>query len=260
MIASGFSHLQSDSYPVLQGRGLSYNVNRVIKISLVVLALMALFNPGLTQRIAGLGTSRIVAGRIDALVKAAYGPGYGSGSILDVDERIEGSSRRVHQGLGYVFEDPLHQLEHALIVVVHRHEEDGRPLNDSSFVGIVRENRMVWCSKPFLRNDDNYPFHLTGFGDLNNDGTTDILVSAALGDRGEEEALWIISPDSSGGKLLNEIDMDGQSTIVAAAASFKMVPSKGRKPMVIKGTERSSDEMGTAYEVVYTWNGLFFAR
>ncbi len=203
-------------------------------------------HPG--PNIAEADTSRELAQTIDGLVKAMLGPSYGASNILDVDDRTANASYRVYQSMGYIFEDPGHQLEHSYIVTIHGQ-------NDSASIAIVRNNRIVWCSRPLLPSMGFAP--LPGFGDLNNDGTTDILFNTPLDMRGYGEALWIISPDSSDGRLLNAVDQEGQSVIVGGTRTFEFVQPNPKGPKLIKADDFSGDLNS---KFMYTWNGSVFVK
>ncbi len=208
-----------------------------------------------SQNLAVSDTSRWLAQHIDSLIEASLGHSYHSGSILDVDDRIANASYRVYQMMGYFFEDPRHQLEHSYIVAVYSCDESGYTVHDSASVAIVRENRLIWRSKPLIRNAGFAP--LPGFGDFNNDGTTDILFSTPIDMRGYGEALWILSPDSLGGRLLNAVDEEGQSTIVGATGTFKFTQPTQGAAKVIKANDFSGELNGI---FVYTWNGSAFVE
>ncbi len=199
-------------------------------------------------------TSRSLAQEIDSLVKATLGHNYSSGGILDVDDRIANSSYRLYQEMGLLFEDPRHQLEHSYVVAVHICDSEGDWVPDSGSVAIIRENKLIWHSKFLVRNMEHGL--LRGFGDMKGDGTTDILITTPLDMRGYSQELWIISPDSSGGRLLNGVDKEGESIIIGASDTFGFTRPKPDGPMVIK-----SDDLDHPNRLfVYTWNGSVFAK
>jgi hypothetical protein len=199
-------------------------------------------------------TSRLLAQEIDSLVKATLGHNYSSGGILDVDDRIANSSYRLYQEMGLLFEDPHHQLEHSYVVAVHICDSEGDWVPDSGSVAIIRENKLIWHSKFLVRNMEHGL--LGGFGDVNGDGTTDILITTPLDMRGYSEELWIISPDSSGGRLLSAVDKEGESTIIGASGTFGFTRPKPDGAMVIKADDLEHPN----HLFVYTWNGSVFAR
>jgi hypothetical protein len=208
-----------------------------------------------SHNVARADTSEHLASSIDSLVKASLSHNHQSGAVLDVDDRVENASYRVYQSMGYIFEDPRHQLKHSYIVAIYTCDDNGDTIYDSSSVGIVRDNRLIWCSRPLIRDAHMAP--LPGFGDLNNDGTTDILCTTPIDMRGYGEALWIISPDSSGGKLLNSVDEQGQSTIVGASGTFKITqPAQGSAKVI--SVNDFSGNVKSMFE--YAWNGSVFAK
>jgi hypothetical protein len=207
------------------------------------------------QNVAIADTSRQTYNSLDSLIKSQHGSMYHVMGILDVDDRTKNAAYRIYQDMGYTFEDPNHQLEHSFIVAVGKYEENGRDLCDSGSIAIIRQNKIVWFSKPLIHHFDYAP--LPGFGDLNNDGTTDILFSAQIDMRGYGEALWILSPDSSGGRLLNDVDEDKQSTIIGASSCFKISQQKGENAKRIEVDDLDSESHG---KFIYIWNGRIFTK
>jgi len=207
------------------------------------------------KNVGNADTNKVIQACIDSLITSTFGPNYHSAAILDVDDRVANAAYRVYQMMGYVFEDPNHQLEHSIIVAVCKYEDDGQTMCDSGSIAIVRGNKIVYRSKPIIHHFGYAP--IPGFGDLNNDGTTDILFSAQMDMHGYGEALWILSPDSSGGTLLNDVDEDNQSTIIGASGCFKIIQPKGEKTKRIEVDELNSESHG---KFIYTWNGRVFSK
>jgi hypothetical protein len=200
-------------------------------------------------------TSEWFAQKIDSLIKASLGQNYHSGAILDVDDRTANAAYRVYQDMGYIFEDPNHQFQHAYIVALYGNDENGDTVLDSGSVAIIRNNRIAWRSKPLIRNMTYAP--LPGFGDVNNDGTTDILITTRFDMRGYAERLWIISPDSTGGRLLNAVDERGESTIIGASGTFTFTQPTQTGAKVIKVNDLSTD-LNRFF--TYVWNGSVFVK
>ena len=98
---------------------------------------------------------------------------------------------------------------------------------------------------------------LKGIADVNADGITDIVIATRLDDRGYGEGLWIITPDSSGGRVLNRTDDIGESAIVGATWTFWFERSIGTGAYVIQADDFSG-KSNRFY--VYTWNGSTFVK
>ncbi len=208
-----------------------------------------------TNDVAVADTSQLLREKIGRVVKASMGQNYSIGDVLDVDDRTTNASERIYQMMGVLFEDPHRQLEHSYIVTVYSCNDKGEWVYDSGAVAIVRDDKLAWHSRFLVR--DMGSAALPGFGDLNNDGTTDILVTTPADMRGYSEELWIISPDSSGGRLLNAVDELGESVIIGASNTFKFSRSRPTGAMMIKANEVGED---LNRYLVYTWNGSVFTK
>ena len=170
---------------------------------------------------------------LDSLVKSRLGREFTVAAVLDVDDRVANGAYRVYQAMGYIFEDPRHQFEHSFIVTIRQER------HDRGSVAIVRNNKLVWRSKPLMRFMDMPS--LKGIADVNADGNTDIVISTSLDMRGYGESLWIITPDSLGGRLLNRTDDIGESTIVGATDSFSFNKLRGQAAYVIDAHDFSGE-------------------
>jgi hypothetical protein len=195
---------------------------------------------------------------IDTLIKATYGQCFYRGASLDVDDRTENANYRVYQQFGYIYEDPRHLLEHSFIVPIYCIDDNRETQSDSGSIVIIRDERIIWCSKPLIHHI--HDASITGFADLNGDGTIEILISVAYDLRGYEEALWILSVDSSGGRLLNEVDEYKQSRIIGSAASFKIFKLDDGRTKIIEAIDQNSAENENRDWFTYAWNGRVFAK
>jgi len=189
---------------------------------------------------------------LDSLIKAHYGSSYFVGGEVDVDDRTANAEYRVYQDLGWIFEDPSQRLIHSYIVEVEKSDSNQNTLSDSVFIAIIRADSLVWSSRRFMIPTQFK--NIRGFADLNNDGITDILLAGVTNERYDYEALWIISPDSSGGRLLNETDSDYISTISTAGGVIEIESKSagGPKRIII---DRSGADIDT-----FAWNGRVFAK
>jgi hypothetical protein len=195
----------------------------------------------------------------DSLIKVTFGSTYIAGSMLDVDCSLEESNDK-SQWSGYIFEDPKHQLRHSLIVAYGNRDSIGSKemygsrvsLNDSGGIVIIRNNRIAWCSKRIILDYSDFESCISGFADFNNDGITDIIYSHRMGYQLEGEELWLITPNSQGGKLLNDVDDFGCSTIVGCSNTFIFNHIGNNNTIVIRAGDVGS-EYGS--NVFYIWNG-----
>ena len=193
--------------------------------------------------------------RTDSLVKSSLGKNFDVCAVLDVDDRTRNAPYRIYQMMGAIFEDQRHQLEHSYIVAIRKSTDSGSTKLDDGSVAIIRDNKVIWHSKSLI-HDMGFAA-LPGFGDLNNDGTTDILLCTPADMRGYSENLWIISPDSSGGRLLNQVDEYGESTIVGASDTFEFTQPDPKGAKVIKASIVGED---LNRHFMYTWNGSVFMK
>jgi hypothetical protein len=206
------------------------------------------------QQVAFADTSMQLVQIIDSLIKANLGSTYRAEDFVDVDDRVTNGPYRVYQAMGSIFEDPHHQLQHSFLVVVSGHDPHGNAL-DSGSVAIIRDQKVIWRSRPLIPNV-NFA-KLDGFADLNNDGTTDILLCTPADMRGYSENLWIISPDFSGGRLLNKVDEYGESTIMGASNTFEFTQPNPKGVKVIKASI-VGEHLNRHF--TYTWNGSVFVK
>jgi hypothetical protein len=189
----------------------------------------------------------------DALIKSALGMDHEVGGIFDVDRIL--AMPRLDPSVAYIREDPNHQLQHTFVVDYTKWDSmppqeryaSGASLNDTGGIAFIRDDKLVWRSERFILDYSPMNFQVSGFADLNGDGTTDIIVSTFEGDQREQETLWLISPDSPGGRILNTVDQDGRSTIVAESGSFQFINSRSGKAKVIQSGDAT-----------FEWNGSVF--
>jgi hypothetical protein len=200
----------------------------------------------------------------DSLIKASFGPTFTVGTLLDVDAilAMPEQERKWH---GYIFDDPNHQLSHCVIVTygswdsmdVRYRYGSGVSLNDSGGIALVRAKRIVWSLRRIILNYGEASSRLSGFGDFNKDGVTDIIYSRYGGSHDEIEILWLVSPDSLGGKLLNAIDSFGLSTIVGAFDTFEFRVAGPEQTITIGAIDAYSER---SRNINYVWNGKAFMR
>jgi hypothetical protein len=197
----------------------------------------------------------------DSLIKIAFGPTYEVGGVLDVDHILT-MPREKLQWEGYIFEDPNNQLQHCVIFCFgkwdsmdasHRYGS-GVTHSDSGGVAIIRDGKIVWHSKRFIRRYTDVGSRISGFADLNNDGTTDIICSMC--DR-YTETLWLVSPTDQGARLLNAIDEDGYSVIEGGNDTFEIVDSGKNKIKEIQAIRPESENLD---KVTYALQGSTFSE
>jgi hypothetical protein len=197
----------------------------------------------------------------DSLIKIVFGPTYDVGGVLDVDHILTMPKEKL-QWEGYIFEDPNNQLQHCVICCFgkwdsmdasHRYGS-GVTLNDSGGVAIIRDGKIVWHSKRFILRYTDVGSRISGFADLNNDGTTDIICSMC---GRYTEALWLVSPTHQGGRLLNAIDDHGNSVIEGGDDTLEIVDSGKNKIKEIQAIPAESENLD---KVIYTWQGSTFSE
>jgi hypothetical protein len=197
----------------------------------------------------------------DSLIKLAFGPTFNPGSVLDVDHILT-MPKEKSQWEGYIFEDPNNQLQHCIVFYFGKWDSmdakerygSGVSLNDSGGVGIIREEKIVWYSNRFILGYTEVGSRISGFADLNNDGTTDIICSIS---EHYMETLWLVSPTYQGGRLLNAIDEYGYSMIKGGDNTFEIVDSGNDK---IKNIQAIRPESENLEEITYTLQGSVFSE
>lgn len=200
-------------------------------------------------------TSQALHNQLNDIVRASLGRNHIVTDLLDVDDRTRNAFYRRYQDMGYVFEDPQHQLAHSYLAVVQVCDDSGYVVYDSASVAIIHEGAVAWHSKYLIQAESHCA--LPGFADLNDDGITDILVGTPADMRGYGEKLWIISPDSVGGRLLNSSDERGQSTVTGATGTFRFNLTATAGPKEIRATDFGED---TQTYQSYVWNGTAFVK
>ncbi len=203
----------------------------------------------------GILHSRLSRKAAESLLKDSLGQNYEVGGIFDVDRVL--SKPHVDPSVAYICDDPNHQLKHTVIVDYSKCDSmpsymrfgSGVAINDTGGVALIRDGKLLWVSKRFILDYDDLRCNVSGFADLNDDGVMDIIISVFTGSRQEEETLWLISTEGQGGRVLNDVDEDGESVIAGESGSFKFVNSRARKTIEIH-----------CGNVVYKWNGSVFTE
>jgi len=197
----------------------------------------------------------------DSLIKIAFGPTYNAGGVLDIDHILR-MPKEKSQWEGYIFEDPNNQLQHCIIFCFGKWDSmdakvrygSGVTLNDSGGVGIIRKGKIVWYSNRFILAYTEVGGRISGFADLNNDGTTDIICSMC---ERYSETLWLISPIHKGGKLLNAVDREGYSLIKGGESSFEFFDSGRNKIKEIHALRPESENLE---RLTYILQGSVFSE
>jgi hypothetical protein len=192
---------------------------------------------------------------LDKILKKVLGQEFEVQTVFDVDKIL--SKLKVDESVAYIREDPNHQLQHTYIGEYTKWDSmppkerygSGASLSDIGGIAIIRDSNTIWCSKRFILDYSPRACQISGFADLNNDGVTDIIISTFEGEREDYEKFWLITPDDQGGRILNSIDKNGQTTIVGESGTFKITNVKNSKIMTI----RSSNGL-------YKWNGSVFKK
>ena len=124
-------------------------------------------------------------------------------------------------------------------------------------VGIYRNNHLIWLSDTVIDDNEERLGIIDAVMDLNADGTMEI-VSCWKEDNGADY-LWIFSWDGHTGKLISDINKNGQSVIASVDQYFELSHPENVGVYTIAGRwseDLSSDPVSTP--VVYTWNGHKF--
>jgi hypothetical protein len=198
----------------------------------------------------------------DSLIEAHFGPNYATIDIIDVDELITTPREKLPWN-GIICEDPHNQFQHCMIFSYGKYDTIDKKTNSRSYlliadtegVGLIKDQKIIWCSKKLIYSNLGES-DIAGFADLDGDGNTDIICSQSAGVHGEYEELWIISPTSHGGKIINSVNNKGFTTIRGAADSFEVLKSSGDSK-IIRALDADLDSIRTIY---YLWNGNKFVR
>jgi hypothetical protein len=193
---------------------------------------------------------------INEILKKTFGPTYEAGAILVVDNQLK--SEESSSG---IYEDWNQQLQHSIIVLYSKWNSidygSGEELDDSGAIAIIRDNKIIWYSKSFILGYSQTASSFIGYSDLNGDGITDIICAIGGGSHLEMESLWIVSPNSQGGNLLNATYSNGYSSIIGAADTFEFIKIKGSKLKEIQVLDYASDDEKKFH---YKWNGFSFSK
>ena len=201
-----------------------------------------------------------VRNHVTSVVKSHFGSNYYTCDVLDVDTTLAWWADPPYFAGGPISEDSAGQLRHCRIAIYAKllaDDTSGLGLEERNCIAIIRNDSVVWHSAPLLHNCCGAGGRILGFCDVNNDGVTDILVSDATGAIHGIEDLWIISPDSKGGTLLNTIDDIQRSTITGAFDSFDLSSRDRRGRRIITALDPGSEPLR---KILYKWNGNHYVR
>ncbi len=137
---------------------------------------------------------------------------------------------------------------------------------DSSGVGMFRNGQIVWSSQPTIKaNGAHWGEDIFATADINDDGEVDILqVGWELG-KDNVDFMWIFSWDGTTGRIVNDVDATGQSTLLTTNGStFELLDPNGDSVWDIRAYWSPhngwvpDDEVSTLPFVTYGWNGSLY--
>jgi len=135
---------------------------------------------------------------------------------------------------------------------------------DQILFGIYKDGNIIWKSRPFI-SGKSYQFagDLWQIRNLKRNSIVYLIFNLPFIPMGEEASLWIISWDGFIGEVVNEIDDNDYSKIIAEHYSFDILDVDGDGNFEITGTQvissiynEETDEFEIeSKEVVFSWNG-----
>ncbi len=191
-----------------------------------------------------------IADAIEVKVHNLYGGRYTVNIVVLVDSSL--NKRPFPVG---PIEDPYGTLKECVIFTAEPFSKGDK---SRAFVGIYKNDHIVWYSDTTISITDSYQHDIIATTDLNNDGKVDIVTSWLYGMRMNLERLWIFSWDGQNGTVINDYDEKNLSVIRSYEGMFLLVDIDADGILEIQGVENPGTENR---EVVnYTWSGQLYGN
>jgi hypothetical protein len=190
-----------------------------------------------------------IAKKVKLLTNYAY-----DNSGIEIDKSVNNQS--VSHGK---IKDPYGTLAGCFIFLA---EDTDDPLSTrpKGFIGIyrVKSDSIIWRSA-LLSNEfaDGVSGSVDATDELNRDGKVEIVIGQTKGTGGQ---LWIFSWDGTEGKLITQLDNDGDSNIMYWGDDYDLKDVNGNGIYEIQGEWYKGDGSDAKVKVRYTWNGSLFGN
>ena len=214
---------------------------------------------------------------IDNLVKTTINEDLYISEVLCVDSSLGFELGPRWPDVGIV-EDPFNTLNNCYIFIASRafySEED----SIGGTIGIFRNNQIIWHSNNLIKIENAVlAGYIWSIKDINNDGDVEIMTTWISrnsydlwpnGGRSPFMFLYIISWDGNNGVAINNIDENGNSSImISSNGLFRFADLEGDGICEIQGyafPENSEDSLHVNEENsfvlrTYSWNGNLYDR
>ena len=193
---------------------------------------------------------------LDSLIKSTLGLEHEAGFIFHVNP--DSALRTLSVEERYIADDINEQLRDCTIGIYRKWHSvpktfpgsSGIELSDHGGIFIARRGKLLWHSARILKGDADSDWQVSGFADLNGDGITDIIVSVYSGKVREYEAVWLVTPTPTGGRLLCGLDREGHSQIWCNTGHFQIISQPNEKVKKLQADDRVYEWDGSEFRVV----------
>ncbi|MDR3627222.1 MAG: hypothetical protein P4L45_10340, partial [Ignavibacteriaceae bacterium] len=205
---------------------------------------------------------------IQSALNQKIGNDYELGMILNIDSTLGDGLGPYWPEIGEV-EDNYSTLTHAVIFIASLTTGTDYINKPNGVIGIYKNGQISWYIKMAVSKSNKiYANNIWCIKDINKDGKVEILTTWLSGIQSEQgETLWIVSWDGENGKIINDIDSDGESAILTSSFSpFSLADVEGDGIWEIQGETYPQDEKDSlkmtdesAYVLrSYSWNGQLY--
>jgi hypothetical protein len=158
---------------------------------------------------------------------------------------------------GPMVADPYHTLLDCFIFLA-RGQFDSALDKPKSVVGIysIKSGSILWRSRPLPESFSSGAMaRVSEVSELNNDGKVEFIICQGREPRGLIEQLWIFNWDGSTGKLITQLNRDGESTLFCRGHYGTSDDDSDGIDEIHVYVENSA---GAVVPLTYSWNGSLY--